>query len=345
MKSSIGLVIGVGSVGRRHASVMAKRYSQIIVVDVSTEARKWAVNEFGSATVCADSLDEVAEFIALNCKNITAVIASWGPHHFAAITQLISLGVRKIFCEKPLATSLQQLQSIKVLCVEHEVAFTVGLHLRYRGIVDFIQQTAVKYLGGLPSTMVVDGGARCISTTGTHWLDFGIAVFACPPNSVSAVLHPKNINPRSSSLQYWSGCAAWEFVDGQQLSIVYDNNSSVHERTLLYAPTGVLEIDPNLRVTAFGRDNTEVSQDPRVVRVGEVVRSRPIAEFITDFSEVLSIQLDELEGLRPASYGLDAAIESATALLAAFESSRLKRHLHLPPDQDVVDQSLDWNIS
>jgi predicted dehydrogenase len=345
VKSSIGLIIGVGSVGRRHASVMAKRYSQLVVVDVNVKAQEWAAKEFGSATVCATSLDEVAEFITLNCKDVTAVIASWGPHHFAAITQLVNLGVRKIFCEKPLATSLRQLQSIRSMCLEHEVAFTVGLHLRYRGIVEFVQQTALKHLGGLPSTMVVDGGARCISTTGTHWLDFAIAVFACSPKSVSAALHPKNINPRSPNLQYWSGCAAWEFVDGQQLSIVYDNKSSVHERTRLYTPTGVLEIDPNLQVTAFSRNKSEVAQDSRVVRVGEVSRAQPIGEFVTDFSEVLSVQLDEIEGLRPVVYSLDAAIESSTALVAAFESSHLKRHLSLPPDQAVVDQSLDWNIS
>lgn len=345
MKSSIGLIIGVGSVGRRHASVMAKRYSQIIVVDVSTEARKWAINEFGSAAVCADSLDEVAEFIALNCKNITAVIASWGPHHFAAITQLVNLGVRKIFCEKPLATSLQQLQSIKVLCVEHEVAFTVGLHLRYRGIVDFIKQTAVKYLGGLPSTMVVDGGARCLATNGSHWLDLAIAVFQESPRMALASVVGDRINPRSETLEFWQGSAVWDFSADRRLTISYDNQSSVHESVVVYAPQGVIEIDSDFQVRAFARSKIDVDADSRVTRVGNVVRSRPVAEFITDFSEVLSVQLDEIEGLRPASYGLDAAIESATALLAAFESSRLKRHLYLPPDQDVVDQSLDWNIS
>jgi predicted dehydrogenase len=345
VKSSIGLIIGVGSVGRRHASVMARRYSQLVVVDVNAKAREWAAKEFGSATVCATSLDEVAEFITLNCKDVTAVIASWGPHHFAAITQLVNLGVQKVFCEKPLATSLQQLQSIRAMCIEHKVAFTVGLHLRYRGIVEFIQQTALKHLGGPPSTMVVDGGARCLATNGSHWLDLAIAVFQESPRMALASVVGDHINPRSDTLEFWQGSAVWDFPGNRRLTISYDNQSSVHESVVVYAPQGVIEIDSDFQVRAFVRSKIEVDADSRVTRVGNVVRSRPVAEFITDFSEVLSVQLDEIEGLRPVVYSLDAAIESATALVAAFESSHLKRHLSLPPNQAVVDQSLDWNIS
>lgn len=345
MSSSVGLLIGVGSVGRRHAAVMAKRYSHLVVIDLNPEAKEWASRELRSQVTLASSLLEVAEFVSMHSTDVTAVIASWGPHHYPAIKQLVELGVKRMFCEKPLGTSLRELQGIQKLCTDNRVALTAGLHLRYRGITEFINQVSVEHLGGIPSSMMVHGGARCIATNGSHWLDLAIAMFGVAPHSTSAVVSGDKINPRSSSLEYWQGSATWSFSGERRLTISYDNSSSVEETVSIYAPTGLLEIDSDFRVLAFTRNEAEVAADPRMTRVGGVNREFPVAEFTPDFNEVLSVQLDELEGLRPATYGLDAAIESAVSLVAAFESSRLKMHLSLPPTQDVINKSVEWNIS
>lgn len=345
MTKKIGLIVGVGAIGKRHARVMAKRYERLLVVDTDSKARDWAASECDTETSCVATLDELADLIKSRAQDVTAVIANWGPSHFSVFEQLVSFGVKRVFCEKPVATSLKQLAEMRRRCVDHNVALTAGLHLRYRGIADFVNSHSVKHLGGPPTSVVVHGGARCLATSGSHWLDLTISIFGDAPESTFATLHGSNINPRSAGLEYWAGSAAWQFSKQRNLTITYDNTSSVHETVVLYSPTGITEIDSDFRVRMFSRDPKEVAADSRVTRAGAVLRETPAAEFTPDFSEVLSVQLDELEGARPSIYGRDAVIDSATALVAAFESSRLGVRMSLPPSPGVISEGPEWNIS
>lgn len=345
MSSQLGILIGVGSVGRRHARVLEKRYQRLVVIDVNPSACEWATKELTCEVTTAKSLSHVVDVVKEQASQATAVIANWGPQHFATFEELVGLGVRRIFCEKPLAVSLKQIEDIRRLCDVHHVALTAGLHLRYRGISEFIRDVSERQLGGLPSSMVVEGGARCIATNGSHWLDLAIQIFGCNPAVASASLNSAPINPRSQHLEYWGGSATWRFVGGQQLTIAYDNASSVHEQIRLYSPTGIVEIDGDFVVRAFQRNLDEVRADPRVIRVGQVERDKPIAEFVPNMDEVLSQQLDEIEDVSPARYGSEQVLTSAMALVAAFESHRRGCRLDLPPTDEIIDQSVAWNIS
>jgi predicted dehydrogenase len=345
MSSQLGILIGAGSVGKRHARVLEKRYQRLVVIDVNPSACEWANKELACEVTTAKSLSHVVDVVKERASQATAVIANWGPQHFATFEELVGLGVRRIFCEKPLAVSLKQIEDIRRLCDVHHVALTAGLHLRYRGISEFIRDVSERQLGGLPTSMVVEGGARCIATNGSHWLDLAIQIFGCNPAAASASLNSAPINPRSQDLEYWGGSATWRFVGGQQLTIAYDNASSVHEQIRLYSPTGIVEIDGDFVVRAFQRNLDEVRADPRVIRVGQVERSKPIAEFVPNMDEVLSQQLDEIEDVSPARYGSEQVLTSAMALVAAFESHRRGCRLDLPPTDEIIDQSVAWNIS
>ena len=118
----------------------------------------------------------------------------------------------------------------------------------------------------------------------------------------------------------------------------------MHDRIRLFAKQGVIEVDTNFKLTVYARDDKEVQSDPRVVRVGEV-RPEPVAEFVPFLGEVLSRQLDEIEGARNSIYGARAAFDSAEALLAAFESSRSGAIVSLPVSDELVRRSQEWNIS
>nr|MBU6203125.1 Gfo/Idh/MocA family oxidoreductase [Acidobacteriota bacterium] len=343
--SRLGILIGAGSIGKRHAVVMAGRYNRLIVVDINPTAREWAASELSGDVVTVEKLSDVDSEVRRYSSTTTAVIATWGPAHFQTIGELTELGVRQIFCEKPLAVSLKQVAEIRRLCLESKVSLTAGLHLRYRGISDFIRNISQSHLGGLPTTMVVDGGARCIATNGSHWLDLAIDVFGGPPSSVSSLLRSASINPRSADLQFWAGTACWEFLGGQHLAITYDNLSSVHERVCFYTPFGILEVDPELTVRAYRRTLSEIEADSRVIRVGQVERSQSVAEYVPYTGEVLSKQLDEIEGLCPPRYGAEQVLTSAAALITAFEAHRLECRLSFPPTQEIVDQSAEWSIS
>lgn len=345
MTDRIGLIIGVGSVGRRHAKVMATRYSELVVVEPRDDARDWVVSEASATASCFASLADAKYSLQRHADQITAVVANWGPDHAETIQFLVSCGVRRIVCEKPLANSMHSVAKIRALIESHDLSIAVGYHLRYRGVTEFVKSTSERELGGSPTLFIVDGGARCISTTGSHYLDLAIGVFGALPVSVIASLRGAPMNPRSDSLQYWDGVAVWNFPAGQRLAVCYDNSSSVYDTARFYSPTGVLEIDSNLTARAYSRDLAEVRADPRTVRVGVVRREQPVAEFSFNFQEVLSIQLDEVEGLRPPRYTFDEILNSAEALIAAFESSRLGRRVLLPPSPEIIAGGIDWAIS
>ena len=344
MTNNAGLVVGIGSVGRRHAAVMAKRYEQLFVVDSSPAALGWAKENLSCRLHLGSSIDEVASEVRAHADSTTAVIASWGPAHYEHFVALSELGVRRIFCEKPVATSLRQLSDMRAICERNDIKMTAGLHLRYRGIAEFVNAVSRESLGGEPTSFVVDGGARCVATTGSHWLDLAAAVYGIARGSVVAHLRDSAINPRSPSLRYWEGTAIWEFSGVKCLTITYDNSSSVHERARFYAPTGVVDIDNDLVCRARARDPRQLRDDPRTVRVGEVTTD-VLAEHVPDLNEVLTLQLDEIEGKRPITYGLDQVFDSAEALVLAFEASRVGRRLQFPATPDVLANCVDWNIS
>lgn len=341
---STALLVGAGSVGKRHAAVLANRYKRVIVIDSNTDAFSWAARELSCETVCARSLEELDDTVRASAEDVTAVIATWGPSHFEIFEQLVAMGVRRVFCEKPLATSLQQIRAMRRTSSEASVSLTAGLHLRYRGIIEFIASVSRELLGGKPTSFVVDGGARCVATNGTHWLDLAIGLFGSQPRSVIADLNSASVNPRSTNLLYWGGTSSWEFPNGERLTINYDNTSSVHERIRVYAANGVVDIDPSFNVRAFRRDLAEVAADSRVARVGEVLPI-PVGEHLTQFNEVLSRQLDELEGLATPLYTADHAFATAEALLLAFEASKHGRRLACPATDDVIDACTEWNVS
>jgi predicted dehydrogenase len=343
--ASHGLLIGAGSVGKRHATVMARRYPTMTVIDVNEDALIWARTNLPNVVATGTSLDEFSSEILEHSDQTTAVIASWGPHHFEAFMKLVGLGVRRIFCEKPIAVSLRQLQLMREFCVKKDVSFTAGLHLRYRGVTKQVNDITRTHLGGPPTSIVVDGGARCIATNGTHWLDLAIAIFGAPPMSVVADIDSAPVNPRSPELLYWGGAASWKFPGGARFTINYDNASSVHERVRVYARNGVVDIDSSFNIRGFRRNSAEIENDQRVARTGDVMTDAPIAEYVTEFNEVLSLQLDEIEGRSSPLYSSSDAFGTAEALVAAFEASRLGKSLTIPVHQDIIDSSTEWNIS
>lgn len=45
--SNIGLILGCGPIGKRHAGAMALMYEKFSIIDPSASVRKWAKVEFG----------------------------------------------------------------------------------------------------------------------------------------------------------------------------------------------------------------------------------------------------------------------------------------------------------
>src|SRR4051794_18894303 len=100
------LVIGYGSIGRRHARVLASLTPALVIVNRRESVRTQAAHDHPGARV-VERLEELDQE-DFPWADTLAVIATWGPSHASLFHALADRGVRRILCEKPLAASVVQ---------------------------------------------------------------------------------------------------------------------------------------------------------------------------------------------------------------------------------------------
>ena len=337
-----GLLVGAGSIGKRHAKVMADRYSILHVVDPSEQSRAWASETFGSQAVTHGNLDGALRQIG--SADVTAVVATLGPLHRENVSRLIDHGVRRIYCEKPLASSIEDGHHLAELAEHTSTRVIVGLQRRYSTLVDQILQFSRHHLGGEPVSIVGHGGAQCLITTGMHWVDLAVDLFRGFPTAVSGLGSADRMNPRGTDLDVWQGTAVWQFSSGRLLTLTYSNHTSVDGFLSIYCPRGRVDICPDGVIRAFRRDDAEVERDPRITRTGEAVVV-DAQVFAPPSVHPVARALDELESDGPLTYSTrDAArsLECALAALVAFES---RRTVPLPLEKSSEYYSRQWAVT
>lgn len=330
--STTGLLIGAGSVGKRHAAVLALLCENLVVVDSDVSVGKWVEDNFGKNVSFSTNLDGVLGSQRFDPTSTLAVIATLGPSHLELINKLIDVGIRRIYCEKPLATSIADCREIVARAHRDGVRMTVGLQRRFTGLATEIKKVGAAQLGGSPTAIVAHGGAQCLVTTGTHWLDLACDLFGATPIRVSAMLSPMRINPRGADLDMWQGGATWLFTGDRTLTMSYSNASSSDGQVQAYFPLGRIDLDSDGSITVFTRDMKEVERDPRVTRVGDLVRVGPMNVEQVEKSGVKNA-LGELVGAEELTYPIGVAGAVAEAMLAALVASEQGSSINLPVDQ------------
>ena len=339
----IGLLIGAGSMGKRHAKVLAQKYPKVIVVDRDPALEAWVMQELRQQDMFVPDVESALSKVGANCGQVTAIIATLGPDHVATFNRLVDAGVKRILCEKPLSNSLANARQMVDRSVRDNVRFTVGLQRRRSGLVPQLLEAAEKHLGGLPVAIVGHGGAHCLMTTGMHWIDLAIDIFGEAPMSVTALAEPDMINPRGKDLEMWAGVAGWSFSRGRYLSLTYSNLSSVEGTLHMYCPTGRLDVAPSGDWQMYRRDAEQIKNDPRITRVGE-------ASFQPDFVVAnptvhpTLVALDELDSDCELTYTSQDALVSLDAAIGALISAQTNKAVSFPITvSDLVAK--EWAVS
>lgn len=124
---NLGL-IGAGRIGRIHAHNLTRRIPEAhlsVVVDISLKAAKRCAADFGVPNISED------EARIMEDPSIDAVvICSSTPTHPELIRQAAFAG-KHIFCEKPLALDLQQIDDALKAVQDYEVKLQVGFNRRF----------------------------------------------------------------------------------------------------------------------------------------------------------------------------------------------------------------------
>jgi predicted dehydrogenase len=115
------------------------------------------------------AFDDFARLLAESQPDILCV-ATRQTLHAAEIEQAAAAGVRGILCEKPLATSLDEVDRIVAACERYRVAFAFGLDRRWYPSYRRLAQALRDGLIGEVQTVVAFGLPNLINH-GCHWFD------------------------------------------------------------------------------------------------------------------------------------------------------------------------------
>lgn len=344
MKKLCGIVIGVGSVGKLHALALDKICENIILIDPNTEVESWSKDNLQSKITYYKSTKELKNAVTDKFSYV-AVIANLGPSHYKTFCYLTELGIKKIVCEKPLASSLHHIRKIKKLANKHNIRLIVGITRRYSNYAKNLKSIFREFCGEEILFIEVLAGAQCMVTSGLHWLDLAFELFEESPNEVQAKVHIDKINPRSSELGYWDGYASWKFGGKRRLSMSYSNQSHAKAKIHLYGKYGYLEVDPSTDIKVYAIDKSEIGEISKITdtKVCKYIKTIPIGD-IQDhdpFYNQLKILLSDVE----IPYRLEDAENVMNSLVGSLVSSQKNRSVSLPVKSSSFYFVKNWNIS
>lgn len=347
-----GLVIGYGSIGRRHAQVLSTLTSSIAIVNRRESVRRQAAQDHPRARI-AERLAAL-DGEGFPWESTIAVIATWGPSHASLFGELADRGVRYVLCEKPLAASVGLADAMVRRAESQQIVLAVNHDVRFARLAPALRAFAAARELGAPVAVVVEGGAACLVTNGIHWIDFAAELFGAEPEQVISTVYGEAINPRAPDLGFYGGTAIWRFSDQREAVITLSNRSSVEPTVRVYFRDAVAEIEYvsteaglYLNAVIRRRDWAAVARFPAVTRTGPVVDEIFAGRLpeVRTFSEGMQAAVREvLEGdVRTCSgyVGAKAVSFCIGALIAAREG----RAVTLPIDPASSWGQAVWPIS
>ncbi len=334
-----GLLVGCGSIGKRHLSELLQRYSKVFVVDINQEVRRNLEIKFGNQVSAFSAISELPK-----TELDLAVISTWGPDHLSHLRSVLMIRPRFILIEKPLESSLYKISQISQLLQESEVPYAINFSLRYNEQLNKILLLASKYNLGKITNISVSGGANCVSTNGIHYLDFFMTLLNSFPESVMADLRNDQINPRNRDLSFFGGVATWRLKNGVSVTLDFSNSSFSQPRILTYLERGMIDIYSESMKVFSNNDLRQIKDLP-------ITRTKVFDQELETLNLADPAHLDGMTILYSkicsgdSDIKFDDQIEGTKQIILACISSKLERKVYA--DETFSEELLmhDWKIS
>ncbi len=220
------VVIGYGSIGQRHVNYLSQISTGVIIIDPKPISNS-KLAEIGKSFEYVDYLPSLDSLnFKLSAKDIV-VVANWGPDHFKTVIDLCALGVKNIVLEKPCADSLYEVEEIYRIATKNQIKIAVNQGSFYDYLGKKINDISRELDLGEIQAIWINGGARCLSTSGSHWVNLASEIFGDNPISISGDGFNDHINPRSKNLSYIEGVFSFTYSKRRRLAICLTNKSSI----------------------------------------------------------------------------------------------------------------------
>lgn len=219
------VIIGYGSIGKKHADFLEPLCKTLILVDPNF------VNEdvINMATPFqnVETYGDISQ-VPYNFEfNDVIIIANWGPDHLSTLELVARKNANQIVLEKPCADSLQELDEIWQINTNYKLKIVVNQGWYYTNLGSRINKLSASLELGSVVAIWISGGARCLSTAGSHWVSLANQIYYSNPIELTGHGVSHNINPRGPHLAYVEGVFSYLYPENKRLSISLTNSSSV----------------------------------------------------------------------------------------------------------------------
>lgn len=334
------LLIGYGSVGRRHLSELVRRYDSVDVVDLKFANKvPGDVPPYENVSLYSD----LSQLEPPKSYSIV-VIATWGPTHLSVVKLVLDFQPKFILLEKPVESSISKVNELESMIANSEIYATVNFSLRHGSLYEKLSQILQNQTLGQVCSITITAGAKCVATNGIHYLDLFMQLFGETPTSVIANLVMENINPRDSSLNFLGGLASFSFTKGKSLNFVFSNNSFA-ELVLEIVFEKARVVFANSKLEVYSTNNSEIfinRPKTRSVVFDSLVKSESLLN-LPPFDGI-SLLYSKIQS-SPSMFRIQDSTESTRQILrACIASSRGKR---LNSIENISDEVInkDWRIS
>jgi len=338
-------IVGLGSIGKYHAETYSKLPGKFLFIDPDENASEWAKKFIKQDYKFYKNIMDSQTYISSIDLPKIGIISNWGNQHYSSLIDLKNLGFKKFLIEKPIASSLQQIDHLLKMVKNEKIQFVAGFGWRHSGLPEKIKEISSLYLGGNPQLISMTGGAFGTVTNGIHFLDLAISIFDSNPQFVFSNLKSDKINPRSKNLDFWNGVSSWSFPNDKNLIISSSNKSSIASSIEIICAKGKIIIDNKMSVSVYKRDTSEIENDPRVTRLGPTFKQKDLG-YIPDYSKANNRLINPLiNGTEDISINEEREIMATKSMIYALISSSLGRKIDITEKIENKYYNKEWKIS
>jgi len=339
------ILVGYGSIGIKHANFLKSCSSKLVIIDPKFSSNKPLLDQQQNTNIIQLENWNSTRF-NLNEQDVV-VVANWGPDHSQSVEDAISIGAKQIVLEKPCVDSLEEIDKLIEIAFKFQVKVVVNQGDFYLDLGNRINQLGHELGLGSVVAIWVTGGARCLSTAGSHWISLANQIFMDNPIFIFGDAKNNFINPRSDNLSFYDGIFSFTYPGNRRLGINLTNNSSIKGRFEIYWKHAVGELyESELTIKRVEQTNTKITlyQEPTKMIFSGPVPWYKEGALKADSLEVLYKSLLESDFKEVAS-NLRKHLDVTKATLLALISSEKQVRLDFDEKLESTYFCKKYNIS
>ena len=337
------ILIGVGSIGRRHLDVLKKLDRPTICVDKNDKlSKKYNTERYPNIIGFYKNINQAKIKNLKEKKSFTIIISTLGPTHLSFLDRLSSYGFKNFIIEKPVATSIFEIYKFRSLVNTRKLKIRLNLTFRYLNLKYEIEKIKKKYHLGPIKKMICYSGALDLSTCGSHLLDLALQCFESNPDGVVSNLYSDKINPRSKDLEYYEGTSIWKFDNNTEFVLSMSNSSRIKVEMVFVFENAYLVIHPNNSFNIFIIDGVINKKIYQHQPADNLIASGKL--FKDEFIPCYQIIKESIKNKQNSS-DHNIAFHNAHCIIGSIISSKLNKAIKLPVPPNNILANKKFRIS